>query len=95
MSSHRGAIASRRRFAARNADFENRRSDMPTRLSVTIDQGAVGKDGETKRAELAQAVEALERVAQALMTTQATSGTVTDRNGNPTGHWTYIPSAAV
>jgi hypothetical protein len=68
---------------------------MPTRLTVTIDQGAAGKDGETKRAEISQAVEAVERVCQALMTTQATSGTVTDRNGAATGHWTYVPSAAV
>jgi hypothetical protein len=67
---------------------------MPTRLSVTIDQGAPGKDGETKRAELAQAVEALARVAQALVTTQATAGTVTDRNGAATGHWVYTPSSA-
>ena len=31
---------------------------MATRLTVTIDQGAAGKDGETRRAELAQAIEA-------------------------------------
>jgi hypothetical protein len=67
---------------------------MPTRLTITIDQN--GKlDGETKRAELAQAAEATERVLQALVTTQALSGTVTDRNGTATGHWTYVPSAAV
>jgi hypothetical protein len=68
---------------------------MATRLTVTIDQGAVGKDGETRRAELAQAVEAVERVCQALLTTQAISGSVSDRNGAVTGHWTYVPSAAV
>ena len=67
---------------------------MPTRLTVTIDQN--GKfDGETRRAEIAQAVEALVRVAQALGSTHATAGTVTDRNGAATGHWTYVPSAAV
>jgi hypothetical protein len=68
---------------------------MATRLTVTIDQGAAGKDGETRRAELAQAVEAVERVCQALLTTQATTGSVSDRNGAVTGHWTYVPSAAV
>jgi hypothetical protein len=67
---------------------------MPTRLSITIDQGAAGKDGETRRAEVVQAAEALARVAQQLVTSNATSGTVTDRNGAPTGHWTYTPSAA-
>jgi hypothetical protein len=67
---------------------------MPTRLSVTIDQGAAGKDGETRRAELVQAVEALERVAQQLIATQATSGNVSDRNGAVTGHWTYTPTAS-
>jgi hypothetical protein len=67
---------------------------MPTRLSVTIDQGATGKDGETRRAELVQAAEALERVIQQMVTSNATSGTVTDRNNQPTGHWTYTPSSA-
>ena len=67
---------------------------MPTRLSITVDQGAAGKDGETRRAELAQAAEAVERVLQVLVSTHATSGTVTDRNGAATGHWTYSPSAA-
>ena len=67
---------------------------MPQRLSVTIDMGASGKDGETRRAEIAQAVEALERVAQALGSTHATAGMVTDRNGAATGHWTYVPSSA-
>jgi hypothetical protein len=41
-----------------------------------------------------QAIEALERVAQAVLTTQATSGNVSDRNGAVTGHWTYTPTAA-
>jgi len=57
---------------------------MPTRLTVTVDTNGV-KDGETRRAEVVQAVEALERVAQALVSTHATSGTVTDRNGAATG----------
>jgi hypothetical protein len=68
---------------------------MPTRLSITVDQGAAGKDGETRRAELTQAAEQVERVLQVLVSTHATSGTVTDRNGAATGHWTYTPSAAV
>jgi hypothetical protein len=61
---------------------------------VTVDQGAAGKDGATQRSELAQAIEALERVAQAVLTTQALSGNVSDRNGAVTGHWTYTPTAA-
>jgi hypothetical protein len=66
---------------------------MPTRLTVTIDQN--GKfDGETRRSEVVQAAEALERVVQQLVTSNATSGTVTDRNGAATGHWTYVPSSA-
>jgi hypothetical protein len=67
---------------------------MPTRLSISVDMGAAGKDGETRRAELVQAAEAVERALQAAITTQASSGTVTDRNGSPTGHWTYSASAA-
>jgi hypothetical protein len=69
---------------------------MPTRLSITIDQNTSGgKDGETRRSELVQAVEAVERCVQQIVTSNATSGTVTDRNNQPTGHWTYIPSSAV
>ena len=67
---------------------------MPTRLSITVDMGAAGKDGETRRAELVQAAEAVERALQVLVSTHATSGNVTDRNGAATGHWTYTPSAA-
>jgi hypothetical protein len=68
---------------------------MPTRLTITIDQNTTGgKDGETKRAELVQAIEAVERCAQAVLTTQATSGSVSDRNGTLTGHWVYTPTAA-
>jgi hypothetical protein len=69
---------------------------MPTRLSITIDQNTTGgKDGETRRAELVQAVEAVERCVQQIVTSNATSGTVTDRNGAATGHWVYTPSSAV
>jgi hypothetical protein len=67
---------------------------MPTRLTVTVDTNGA-KDGETRRSEVAQAAEQVERVLQALVSTHATSGTVTDRNGAATGHWTYVPSAAV
>jgi hypothetical protein len=56
--------------------------------------GAAGKDGSTIRSELVQAAEQVERALQAVITTQASSGTVTDRNGAATGHWTYTASAA-
>jgi hypothetical protein len=63
------------------------------RLTVTISPN--GKDdGETRRAELSQAVEALYRVAQKMVSTQALTGSVLDRNGVATGHWTYTPTAA-
>jgi hypothetical protein len=67
---------------------------MPTRLSITVDMGAAGKDGETRRAELVMAADAVERALQVTLTTQATSGNVSDRNGAVTGHWTYTPTAA-
>jgi hypothetical protein len=63
-----------------------------TRLTVTIDPNG-GDDGGTRAAERAQAVEALWRVANALVSTQAPTGTVNDRNGAPTGHWIYTPTA--
>jgi hypothetical protein len=66
---------------------------MTTRLTISVDQSP-GKDGETRRAELVQAAEAVERCVQQMVTSNATSGTVTDRNGIATGHWTYVPSAA-
>jgi hypothetical protein len=55
--------------------------------------GAAGKDGESQRAELAAAADQIERALAAVLTTQAPSGVVTDRNNQPTGHWTYSPSA--
>ena len=67
---------------------------MPTRLSITVDMGAAGKDGESRRAELVATADQIERALQAVITTQASSGTVTDRNNQPTGHWTYTASAA-
>jgi hypothetical protein len=69
---------------------------MPTRLSITIDQNTTGgKDGETRRSELVQAIEAVERCVQQIVTSNALSGTTTDRNGVATGHWVYTPSSAV
>jgi hypothetical protein len=64
------------------------------RLTVAISQN--GKDdGETRRAERTQAVEALYRVAYAMVSTQALTGSVTDRNGVATGSWVYTPTAPV
>ncbi|MGA8699653.1 MAG: hypothetical protein WB689_38680 [Xanthobacteraceae bacterium] len=67
---------------------------MATRLTVTINTGANKNDGETRRAECVQAADVLEKVAQLLVSTHATSGTVTDRNG-VSHSFTYVPSAAV
>jgi hypothetical protein len=65
---------------------------MPTRLTVTITTSIA--DGETRRAECAAAADMLDRVAQKLVSTHATSGTINDRNGNSTASFTYVPSAA-
>ena len=65
---------------------------MATRLTVTMTTS--NTDGETKRSECAQCVEMLERLAQVLGSTHATSGTIKDRNGNATASFTYVPSAA-
>ena len=63
------------------------------RLTVTIDpEGA--NDGGTRESERGQAVEMLWRVANALVSTQALSGSALDRNGRASGHWTYTPTAA-
>ena len=66
---------------------------MPTRLTVTISTS--NTDGETRRAECVAAADMLERVAQKLVSTQATSLTINDRNGNATTTYTYTPTAAV
>ena len=63
------------------------------RLVVTINPNGAN-DGDTQRAERAQAVEQLWRLAQALVSTQALNGSVKDRNGVPTASWTYTPTAA-
>jgi hypothetical protein len=62
------------------------------RLSITIFQDGT-RDGETQHSELVQAAEMLWRVAQAVMTSNKLSGTVTDRNGVVTATWTYNPTA--
>jgi hypothetical protein len=65
---------------------------MATRLSVTVDQDGFN-DGQTRRSELVQAAEMLWRIAHDVVTSNQLSGTVVDRNGVPTGHWTYTPTA--
>jgi hypothetical protein len=50
-------------------------------------------DGETQRAECTQIAEMLERVANFVQSRQATSGTITDRNGLSTTSFTYTPTA--
>jgi hypothetical protein len=63
------------------------------RATVTVNQH--GKDdGETRNAERTQAAETLFRIASAMVSTQALTGTVTDRNGFVSGSWTYTPTAA-
>ena len=65
---------------------------MATRFTVTINTGNNKNDGESKRAEIQNIHDVLERMAVALMATQA-SGVVTDRNG--LAHtFTYTPTAA-
>jgi len=66
---------------------------MATRLTITMTTS--NTDGETRRSETAQCCEMLERLAQYLGSTHATSGTLKDRNGNSTLTFTYVPSAAV
>jgi hypothetical protein len=65
---------------------------MATRLTVTMTTS--NTDGETQRAECAQCCEMLERLAQLLGSTHMQTGTIKDRNGNPTLTFTYSPSAA-
>jgi hypothetical protein len=65
---------------------------MPTRLTVTITTS--NTDGETRRSECVAAADMLERVVQKLVSTQATSLTINDRNGNATATYTYTPTAA-
>jgi hypothetical protein len=67
---------------------------MAVRLTVTVNTSNI--DGETRRAECAAAIDMLERVAQRLGSSHATSGSLNDRNGNAgVATWTYTPTAAV
>ena len=64
---------------------------MPTRFILTMTTSIT--DGETMRAECTQIAEMLERVAQKIQSTHSISGTINDRNGNPTLTYTYTPTA--
>jgi hypothetical protein len=63
------------------------------RATVTINPNG-SDDGGTQRAERSQAVEQLYRIITAMVSTQALTGSVTDRNGVATASWTYTPTAA-
>jgi hypothetical protein len=65
---------------------------MSTRFTLTITTSIA--DGATQRAECTQIAEMLERAAQQIQSTHATSGTITDRNRNATCTYTYTPTAA-
>ena len=64
---------------------------MPTRFVLTMTTSI--SDGETMRAECTQIAEMLERAAQKIQSTHQTTGTINDRNGNPTLTYTYTPTA--
>jgi len=63
------------------------------RLTVVVNPNG-GDDGGTQRSERGQAVEALWRVAQAMVSSQALSGSVKDRNGFTAANWNYTPTAS-
>jgi hypothetical protein len=65
---------------------------VAVRLEATVYQDG-NRDGGTQRAELVQAAEMLWRIAHDVVTSNRLSGTVVDRNGVATGHWTYTPTA--
>ena len=65
---------------------------MATRMTVTINTNG-GSDGGTRNSECQQCADVLLRIASALMQSQATSGSVLDRNGFAHSY-TYIPSSA-
>lgn len=68
---------------------------MTTRLSVTISTpSTIRQHGETRRAECNELVDLLERLQQQLGSSQPTSGTIADRNGNGVLTFTYTPTAA-
>jgi hypothetical protein len=64
---------------------------MATRFVLTMLTS--NTDGETMRAECTQIAEMLERAAQKIQSTHALTGTINDRNGNPTLTCTYTPTA--
>jgi hypothetical protein len=64
---------------------------MAIRLVVTFNTS--NTDGETQRSECTQCAEMLGRLAQLLGSTHMQSGTIKDRNGNPTLTFTYTPTA--
>jgi len=63
------------------------------RLTVTI-QIDVAHPLPSRESEKVAAVEQVYRIAAAMVSTQSLTGTVSDRNGLTTGHWTYTPTAA-
>lgn len=67
---------------------------MTTGLSVTITQATGGKLGGSRRSEVVEYSDLLERLQQLLVSTQATSGTITDRNGGANLTYTYTPVAS-
>ena len=64
---------------------------MATRFVLTLLTS--NTDGETMRAECTQIVEMLLRTAQKIQSTHIPTGTINDRNGNPTLTYTYTPTA--
>ena len=64
---------------------------MATRFVLTMLTS--NTDGETMRAECTQIAEMLLRAAQKIQSTHITTGTINDRNGNPTLTYTYTPTA--
>jgi hypothetical protein len=64
---------------------------MAVRFVLTMNTSIT--DGETMRAECTQIAEMLERAAQKIQSTHQASGTINDRNGNPTLTYTYTPTA--
>jgi hypothetical protein len=64
---------------------------MATRFTLTLLTS--NTDGESIRAECTQIAEMLERAAQKIQSTHQTTGTINDRNGNPTLSYVYSPTA--
>src|SRR5215469_3288636 len=62
------------------------------RLTATVLADG-SRDGGTRESERSRAVEALLKIAAALVNTQAQTGTVLDRNGVATGLWNYTPGS--